>query len=159
VGDTGARLQWGLFCPDSRTASPLGFVGWAGRFPWLSQRSEKAVPALHHAKFPQRSSVAERVRNDAPTGSGVWTIQPSPKTVLTSDGIQRRVSAYEQTLRDSQSAQVIAKKIIQIGQSGVHDRRRFPNWPSSNWASISASVPALSNSRPASGWVDQVDQL
>jgi hypothetical protein len=99
------------------------------------------------------------VRNDAPTGSGVWTIQPSPKTVLTSDGIQRRVSAYEQTLRDSQSAQVIAKKIIQIGQSGVHDPAQISELAIKQLASISASVPALSNSRPARGWVDQVDQL
>jgi hypothetical protein len=77
--------------------------------------------------------------------SGVWTIQLSPKTGF--------------GLGDSQSAQVIAKKIIQIGQSGVHDPAQISELAIKQLASISASVPALSNSRPARGWVDQVDQL
>jgi hypothetical protein len=71
----------------------------------------------------------------------------------------RRCSTSCLGLGDSQSAQVIAKKIIQIGQSGVHDPAQISELAIKQLASISASVPALSNSRPARGWVDQVDQL
>jgi hypothetical protein len=77
--------------------------------------------------------------------SGVWTIQLSPKTVF--------------GLGDSQSAQVIAKKNHPDRPIRGSRPAQISELAIKQLASISASVPALSNSRPARGWVDQVDQL